>query len=184
MISYAERNACSFKGWSTTRSGGTSTALRSSTAWAGTRASLQGLEQGRLQVLLEGRLPRQRQRLQSGRQRATVKEKAARVAASMGIATGAGSGATLNRGVAKWTSSWRTSGEMARATPRVVTIRSPTVSKRTRTSWRTWRNLGAIAACAPWNTVSLAVMLRTGSRHCKNSMRMRRCRVAPSPLQD
>ena len=43
---------------------------------------------------------------------------------------------------------------------------------------------GGIAARAPWNTVAVTVLLRTGSRHCKNSMRMRRCRLASSPFQD
>ena len=43
---------------------------------------------------------------------------------------------------------------------------------------------GAIGACAPWNTVTVAVLLRTGSLHCKNSMRMRRCRLALAPLRD
>ena len=82
-------------------------------------------------------------------------EKAARVAASMGIAIGAGSGASLNRAVAKRTRSWRTRGGMARAIPRVVSIRSPTMSKRTRTRWRTWRKMGSLFVLfrTPWQSL-------------------------------
>ena len=86
--------------------------------------------------------------------------KVARAAALTGIATGAESGATLNRVVVRRTTTWRTSGRTGRATLRVVTSRSPTTSKRTRTSW------------GSWNTMAVVVLLRTGSLHCKNSMRM------------
>ena len=144
MLTTWRTTTCGWVGWSTTRSSGTRTSLRSSTK--GRRR--QGLEQGRLRRLPEQRLQRQLQRLQRGRhgrlQQGSVQGRRPR---------------KRRRG---WRLHWvlplvrevehSTSG-MARATPRVVTIRSRTMSKRTRTSWRTWRNLGAIAACAPWNTV-------------------------------
>ena len=43
---------------------------------------------------------------------------------------------------------------------------------------------GSYRCLFSWNTVAVAVLLRTGSLHCENSMRMRRCRLALAPLRD
>ena len=156
--------------WSTTMSSETSTAPRSSsTAWAGTRVLARAATRGGTRAVTRAT----RQGGSKGsfndfkgvgkgdKSREMAKEKVARAAALTGIATGVESGATLNRVVVRRTTTWRTNGRTGRATLRVVT-RSPTTSKRTRTSWRIWRNLGAIAACSPWNIVAVAVLLRTG----------------------
>ena len=66
-------------------------------------------------------------------------------------------GATLNRVVVRRTTTWRTSGRTGRATLRVVT--SSRNVEENKNQLDNLENLGAIAACAPCNTVAVAVLL-------------------------
>ena len=150
--------------WSTTTSSGTSTAPRnSSTAWAGTRvlaraatragprAVPRATRRGILKAVSTV-TTKESARATTAREdpRVTAKEKVARAAASTGIATGAESGDTLNRVVARRTSTWRTSGRTGRAAPRAATSTVQTASKTTRTSWNTWKERADTVASVPW----------------------------------
>ena len=110
------------------------------------------------------------------------KETAARVVASMGIATGVGSHSQSRcRQMDEFMENQRRNGKgNSKGGHDQITHN---VEENKNQFGELGENLGAIAACAPWNTVAVAVLLRTGALHCNNSMRMRRCRLVLAPLR-